>query len=372
MTNGTSSVYSKLVNPLICLAIIIGILYYGQVVLKPLALSCLLAILLISPCRFFEKQGFPRGIAALISLVIAITVFAIIFYIISTSIISFRDDLPQMKQNINASIHQMQNWAQTQLHLSTEKMQELMKSSTSNVIPKTSYIVNTTLTTVSTAIFISILIMIQTFLLILYRSLIVRFFIMIFSKEHGAVIYELFVKMRYVIRSYIVGLFIEMLIIAIAYCSVLLFLGVKYALLLGIIGAVLNIIPYLGILMACIMSALITLTTNSPSTVMWMIISLILIHMLDTNVLMPKIVGSKVKINALSTIVGVIIGTALWGIPGTFMAVPIMAILKLVFEQVEELKPFAVLMGDDSQVTSASGIMIRRISNRVRPKRQKK
>jgi predicted PurR-regulated permease PerM len=372
MTNGTTSVYAKLVNPLLCVAITLGLLYYGQVVLKPLALSCLLAILLISPSRFFEKQGFPRGIAALMSLVMAIAIFAMIFYVISNSIISFRDDLPQMKANIDASIHQMQNWAQTRMHVSTEKMQEFMKSSTSNVIPKTSYIVNTALTTVSTAVFISILIMIQTFLLILYRSLIVRFFIMIFAREHSGVIYELFVKMRYVIRSYIVGLFIEMLIVAVAYCSVLFFLGVKYALLLGIIGAVLNIIPYLGILMACALSTLITLTTNSPSTVLWMIIAFIIIHMLDTNVLMPKIVGSKVKINALAAIVGVIIGTTMWGIPGTFMAVPIMAILKLIFEEVEQLQPFAVLMGDDTQVGSASGIVIKRISRTMRSKTKKK
>jgi predicted PurR-regulated permease PerM len=372
MTNGTTSVYSKMVNPLLCAAILLGLLYYGQVVLKPLALSGLLAILLVSPSRFFEKQGFPRGIAALISLVMAITIFAFIFLIISNSIISFRDDLPQMKANIDASIRQMQNWLQTRLHVSTEKMQELMKTSTSNVIPKTSYIINTALTTVSTAIFISILIMIQTFLLILYRGLIVRFFIMIFAKEHSEMIYELFVKMRYVIRSYIVGLFIEMLIVAVAYCSVLFFLGVKYALLLGIIGAILNIIPYLGIIMACFLSTLITLTTNSPSTVMWMIVAFIIIHMLDTNVLMPKIVGSKVKLNALAAIVGVIIGTALWGIPGTFMAVPIMAIMKLVFEQVEQFMPFAVLMGDDTQVSSASGMVIKRISHRVRGRTQKK
>jgi predicted PurR-regulated permease PerM len=363
----TSSLYAKLAAPLICFAILTGLFYYGQDVLKPLALSGLLAILLTSPSRFFERQGFPRGVAALISLIFALAVFIFVFYFISNSVISFRDDLPQMKQSINASIHELEGWAQRRLHISTAKMQDLMKSSTSKVIPKTSAIVNTALTTVSAMVFVLILIMIQTFLLLLYRGLIVSFFVTLFAEQHSGVIYSMFVKVRFVIRSYIMGLFLEMLVVAVAYCGVLFLLGVKYALLLGIIGAILNIIPYLGIFMACVLSTLITLTTNSPGTVLWMIISLIIIHMLDSNVLMPKIVGSKVKINALATIVGVIAFTALWGIPGTFMAVPLMAMLKVVFEEVPAFRPFAILMGDDAQV-APSPFMIRRIRHRVKRK----
>lgn len=361
----TSSVYARLVNPLICFAIVLTFLYYGQEVLRPFALACLLAILLTSPSRFFERQGFPRGVAALMSLIFAIAGFIFVFYFISNSIISFRDDLPQMKQNINASIHQLEAWVQQQLHVSTEKMQDLMKSSTSKVIPQTSYLVNTAVATVSTMIFLSILIMIQTFLLLLYRGLIVSFFVTLFAEEHSGVIYGMFVKIRFVIRSYIMGLFIEMAIIAVAYSGALFFLGVKYAFLLGVIGAILNIIPYLGIFMACVLSTLITLTTNAPSTVLYMIICLILIHMMDTNLLLPKIVGSKVKINALATIFGVIIGTALWGIPGTFLAVPMMAIMKVVFEEVPAFKPFAVLMGDDAQVSAGSRFMIRKFRQQV-------
>ncbi|MFL5773670.1 MAG: AI-2E family transporter, partial [Flavisolibacter sp.] len=144
------------------------------------------------------------------------------------------------------------------------------------------------------------------------------------------------------------------------------------ALLLGVIGAILNIIPYLGIFMACILSTLITLTTNSPSTVVWVIVSLIIIHMLDSNILMPRIVGSKVKINALATIVGIITGSALWGIPGTFMAVPIMAVMKVAFEEIDPFRPFAILMGDDVTVTSMSRPVLHKIARSVRRQPVKK
>jgi predicted PurR-regulated permease PerM len=164
-----------------------------------------------------------------------------------------------------------------------------------------------------------------------------------------------------------------MIIIAIAYCSAFLFLGVRYALLLGVIGAIVNIIPYLGVIITCVLTALITLTTNSPSTVLWSVVSIIIIHMLDTNILMPRIMISRVNINALTSIVGVITGSALWGLPGTFMAMPILAVLKVVFEEVEPLRPFAVLMGDDSdEGKSFSKPVINKISRSVRGKKAKK
>ena len=372
MTNGTTSVYSKLVNPLICLAITIALLYYGQAILKPLALSALLAIVLTSPSRFFEKQGFPRAISALMVLLFAVVIFFLVFYVIVNAIVSFRDDLPQMKENINASVQQMSEWAKPRLAVTTQKMQEIVKASAANIVPKTSYIVNQALTTVSSVIIIGILIIIQTFLLLLYRGLIVNFFLHLFSEKHSLVISDLFLQMRYVVRGYISALFIEMLIVAAANCSMMFALGIKYALLLGILSAVLNIIPYLGIVMGIGLSAIISLTTNTPVTVLWMSVGLIVIHMLDTNVLMPNLVGAKVKINALATIVGVIIGTTIWGVLGTFMAVPILAIMKLVFEAVPEWRPFALLMGDDNDLTSVSRKAFRHISTKVRSTRQKK
>jgi putative permease len=163
-----------------------------------------------------------------------------------------------------------------------------------------------------------------------------------------------------------VGLFIEMLVVAAANCAAFYILGVKYALLLGIIAAILNIVPYLGIFSACVLCTLITFTTNSLSTVIGVIISLIIIHMIDSNILMAKIVGSKVKLNALASIIGVVFFSATWGLVGTFLAIPIMAILKVIFDDVEAFRPFAILMGDDSAVQSASKPVLKKIVSTVR------
>jgi predicted PurR-regulated permease PerM len=369
-SSSLSNVFAKLVNPLLCVIMLLVLVYVGQEILKPLAFSCFIALLLISPSRFFERQGFPRGVSALICLILGLLVFLVVFYFISNSIASFREDLPLMIQNINQSIQQLEQWIQKTFHVSRQEVHTIVENSTDKVLPSTSSIVNQTFTTVTGLFFIGIIIFITTFLLLLYRGLILLFFLRLFSDEYAERIHTIFTKIRFVIRSYIVGLMIEMIIVAIAYCAVLFSLGVKYALLLGVIGAILNIIPYLGIFLACILTTLITLTTNSPSTVLWVLVSFIIIHMIDSNILMTKIVGSKVKLNALTTIVGVITGSALWGIPGTFMAVPIMAVMKVTFEEIEPFHPFAILMGDDSEVKSLSRPVINRLARTVKRKKR--
>jgi predicted PurR-regulated permease PerM len=371
-SSSTSMIFAKLVNPLLCIIIIFALLYLGREILSPLAFACLIALLLITPCKFFERQGFPRGAAALISMLLASIFFVVIFYFISNSIVSFRKDLPLMIENINESIRQLELWAQKTFHISQENMKTFVEDSTNDMLPSTSSIVNQTVNTVTNLLFRSILLFITTFLLLLYRGLIIKFFITLFAEEFTKNINVVFSRIQFVIRSYIIGLLIEMVIIAAAYCSVFFFLGVKYAFLLGVIGAILNIIPYLGVIITCVLTALITLTTNSPSTVLWSVVSLIIIHMLDTNILMPRIMVSKVNINALAAIIGVVIGSALWGLPGTFMAMPIMAIMKVVFEEVEPLRPFAILMGDDTEVKSLSKPVINRIARSVSRKTTKK
>ena len=365
----TSVIFAKLVNPLLCFVLILGILYVGKGIFVPFAFSCLLAILLVSPSRKLESLGLPRGLAALICLLLAIVVFAVVFYFISSSVVSFRKDFPLMLQNMQQAIFGIQTWLQEKFNLSTEKVQEIVRSSTSDVLPKTSVLVNTALSTVSGAFLTGVIVFLQAFLLLLYRSLIIRFFVALLADAYSTHVYNIMDRIRYVIRSYIFGLFIEMLAVAAAYCGALFIIGVKYALLLGVIGALLNLIPYLGIFVACILTALVTFTTNSSSAVLWSVISILVIHLTDANILLPKIVGSKVKLNALATIMGVIIGHVVWGIPGMFLAVPGMAILKVLFEDITPFNPLAILMSDEEEAVPGKPV-IKRVVKAIAKKKK--
>jgi predicted PurR-regulated permease PerM len=183
---------------------------------------------------------------------------------------------------------------------------------------------------------------------------------------------EILLESKGIVQKYMLGLIIEMGIIAILNSTILLIIGVKYAIFLGVFSAILNIIPYVGIFTGILFTSLVTLTTSAHlSDIVWIVISFEIIHFLDANILMPKIVGSKVKINALITILGVVIGGTLLGLAGIFLALPTIAILKVIFDRIDEMKPWGALMGDDTDPAGAI-LVYKKIPKIILHKKKKK
>jgi predicted PurR-regulated permease PerM len=151
-----------------------------------------------------------------------------------------------------------------------------------------------------------------------------------------------------IIKSYLVGLLIQISYITILLGGILFFIGIKHAILIGAIFAVLNLIPYVGALIGNIIGVLLTLSSSQE---MWPVFAVLgtiaFVQFLDNNILMPRIVGSKVKINALITIVGVIVAGALAGVSGMFLSLPVIAVMKIIFDRTEMLKQWGVLLGDE-------------------------
>jgi predicted PurR-regulated permease PerM len=157
---------------------------------------------------------------------------------------------------------------------------------------------------------------------------------------------DVLLNTKKIIQSYVVGLFIEFIVIAILNSLGLLMIGIRYAFLLGIIGALLNFIPYLGALIAASIYMLIAFITMPPIYVLYVLIMYGIIQVIDNNFLIPRIVASRVQINALASIVSVIIGGAIWGIPGMFLSIPLIAIVKVVCDHVDSLNAWGFLLGD--------------------------
>jgi predicted PurR-regulated permease PerM len=125
-------------------------------------------------------------------------------------------------------------------------------------------------------------------------------------------------------------------------------IGAPYAALLGILGAILNLIPYIGGIVQLIFSALVIYSnTASFPLLMWAVVVLMVVQFIDNNIFVPWIIGTKVQLNSLISIVGVLIGGALAGMGGMFLSIPALAICKVIFDRVDDLKPWGRLFGTD-------------------------
>lgn len=323
----------------------------GEELIIPLVFALLFSILLLPLVRMFEvKLKVGRGAASGIASILFIIGLIVIFYTIGSQISNLSKDWPLFQNQLQTSLSDLQNWIAAKFNYNVEKQKNYINNATSNVISGgTSYIGSTLLSVTSLMLFI-VLTLIYTFFMLLYRAPLLKFLIALVNEEHNKIVCDVVSNIQVVIRKYILGLLFEMLIVA-SLCWISFgIMGIKYFILLGLITAVFNIVPYVGIFTALLLSALITFATTGISTqLLLVVITIVCIHLIDSNILLPFIVGSKVSINALVTVIGVVAGEMIWGLPGMFLSVPMIAMAKIICDRVEPLKPWAILLGHEKK-----------------------
>lgn len=340
--------YTKLAMVLISLIALFYIAIWGKTFLAPLIFALLFAVLLLPVAGFIEKKfRFPRSIASLVSVLLLVGSLAGLFYLVGSQISSLADDWPQFKQQVLSSVNTLQQWISTRFHVRIKQQNNYVNNATSSLLQTGSSMIGDALVSLSSLVLFLVFIMIDTFFLLYYRRLIVRFLVAVFKEENAVIVYDIIAQIQTRIRQYILGLVLEMVIVAAATCLALWILGVKYAILLGLLTGLFNIIPYIGIFTATLLSTLVTFATAGAAKLLLVIGTILGIHLIDSNVLLPVIVGSKVRVNALITVLAVIIGEAVWGIPGTFLALPVVAIAKIICDRIDSLKPWGMLFGDE-------------------------
>lgn len=342
--------YFRFTMILLMLALITLAIYFGGDLIVPIGLAMLIAILLMPVCQFFERKGIPAIPAILLTLSLAVVFVGGIIYFLSSQIVSFFNDFDQIKQGVNTHLHTVQGWIKQRFGLSFREQQTMANDMLSSMKSSGQGAIGSTFSSLMDMLTMLTLLPIYTFLLLCYRHLIKQFLIDVFAPTPKREVAAILEESRVVIQSYMTGLLIELAIVATINAIGFLVLGIKYAIFLAVFAAILNILPYIGMLIASIFCMLITVTTSkSLLEPVWVLVVLLIVQFIDNNIIMPRVVGSKVKLNALMTIVGVLIGGALCGISGMFLSIPAIAILKIIFDRIETLKPWGNLLGEESK-----------------------
>ena len=340
--------YKKLSFNLITLALLGMFLYLGQDILVPIFFSILLSILLLPVVKVLQYIKFPKVIAIILSILVSLLLIAGIFYMLSHQISLFLNDLDSIKERLGELSHSLQGWIDDKFNITTAKQNKYLKETAENIKDSGPGMVGKTVGTLTGILSYVVFLPVYTFLILYYRDLIKKFLVSVFKGGKPEQVEEILYESRIIGQYYVLGLSMEMAIVFTLNCIGFLIVGIQYAVFLALVAALLNLIPYIGMLVASAFSMLITLvTTDSTGDVLWVGAVLGAVQLIDNNFLMPLIVGNKVRINALVTIVGVVIGGALCGVSGMFLAIPGIAVLKVIFDRVEELKPWGMLLGDD-------------------------
>ncbi|WCT14922.1 AI-2E family transporter [Mucilaginibacter jinjuensis] len=341
--------YLKLASVLFSLIAMVYIVIVAKEILSPVIFSCLFSILLLPFAAWLEnKLHLPRSAASMLAVLCLLACIGGLLYVIGSQISNLASDWPQFQDQLHKTQDDIMNWIRSSFHVTKHKQLTFVANTTNKVVASGGSVVGATLLSLSSVLLFLVFTFIYTFFFLLYRKLIMKFFESVFQEENKKLVHDIIEKVQFIIRKYIIGLLIEMAIVATVVSVAFMLLGVKYAILLGLITGLFNIIPYLGIFTALVVSSAVTLATSpSQGTVIYVMITLVITHLIDSNVLLPMVVGSKVRINALVTVLGVIIGEMVWGIPGMFLSIPVIAVLKIIFDRVESLQSWGIILGDE-------------------------
>lgn len=313
-------------------------------ILAPIAFSVIIAILLNPLVNKLHHKKVPRVLSIAIALFIALIAVFGILYFITSQLMNFGEALPQLKEKFYQHFSEVQQWAAANLKLPVEKQHKALN----DALNSSQALVGKTLGGALGMLGFFVLLPIYVFLLLFYKTLMINFLHEVFAEENAGQVSEVLGETKSAIQSYMVGLLLEALVIAILNSTALLICGVPYAILLGVIGALLNMLPYIGGIIAIALPVLISAVTKEGfTTPIAVVASYTVIQFIDNNFLVPFLVSSRVKINAFFSIVVVLLGGALWGVSGMFLSIPFVAILKIIFDRLPEMKPWGKLLGDE-------------------------
>lgn len=339
--------YARLALILFAVALILLFMWFGKSLLVPLFFSFLVAILLHPVTLFFERKRFPRALAAVTTLIIFMILVLGLFYFFSHQVVRLSRDLPSLQAKVLEKWEDIQSWISNKYHITNTEQVAYMNKSAAGILNTTMNSVATTFVGIAETLVLTIFFFIFTFFILQYRRLLMKFVVELFDDSHNDRVNGVISRIRSLINSYVLGLLTEMSVVAILIFTSLLIIGVKYALLISIMAAVFNIIPYLGIYFCMAVAMLITAATGSTGNVVAVGIVFLVTHFADANVILPHVVGGKMKMNPFITILVVLIGHLIWGIPGMFLFIPLTAIIRLISEEVPGMKPWATLIGEE-------------------------
>ncbi len=339
--------YFRATVTLFGIMIFVYLLFVLKGILIPLAFALMMAILLNPFVNKLQQKKIPKILSIIIALILTILLFTGIMYFISSQIAKFSNEMPVLEKKIVELFSHFKIWLRDNFSISLAKQNEMLSEAGDNLKP----LIGQTLGSVLGTLSVLVLLPIYTFLMLFYKTLILNFLYEIFAEKHSSKVGVVLKQTKSAIQSYMIGLLIESLVVAVLNSTALLILGVKYPILLGVVGAILNLLPYIGGIIAIALPIIIaTITKDGYSTQIGILIAYMVIQFIDNNILVPRIVSSKVKINALVSLVIVLLGGAVWGVSGMFLSIPFIAVLKIIFDRIDDLKPWGKLLGDEVPV----------------------
>ncbi len=339
----------KINQNLLFLVLLTVVLYYGRPILIPLVFAIMLAMLMAPLCRWLDARGLPRGASSFICILILLLVFLGMIAILMAQLSGFIQDLPLFEQKTNEMLVSIQLFIEKQFNIPTSQQAEMITRETKNISQSLGSYFSSVLRSSMQLVLNLVITLVFTFLMLFHKERYYSFFLQFSYGETEEQKHGVLNSISLVAQQYLKGRAISIVVMFILYLVSLWTLGIKGALLLAAVAALVNILPYIGPVLAAVIPFFIALVTEeSWQPAFWLLLSFFVIQAIDNYFLTPYFLGGEVSLSALSTFIAIICGGFIWGVAGMILFIPMLSIAKIIFDYVPRWQPYSFLIGDES------------------------
>lgn len=345
--NQDGTLGQAIVFNLLAIVLVIFVLYTMQSILLPILFAILLAVTLFPIGKRLERIGFNRALASLTALIVGIILFSALSYLLVSQTINISKDATAIVDKIEKVLVQGEDWVVETFDISRTELLKRGREQLNKAIPTIGGFVSGFFGSVGSFLSLGILVPLLIFFFLYYRDFFKEFVLRAFHKAPKDKVSETWGKMYDVLQSYLGGMVIVMSIIAALNTIGLWVLGIEYAWFFGVLASVLMLLPYIGIAIGSLFPALFALATKDSY---WYAIGVIawfqIVQAFEGNLITPNIVGGKISLNPLVSILSIFLFSMLFGFAGLILALPLTAIIKVIFDAVPQLRPYGFLLSE--------------------------
>ncbi len=336
----------RFASVLFIISMILLVVILAKNILVPLAFALLLSYLFYPIVWRLERAGLHRILSILLVIVVAIAVVAAVVYFFSMKIVSVQIDLNELKDKIVDESGSPSRIIEQKFGVNMRSMEYYFDQGTHKIISTITASGSKVFTTTATTIFQIFILPVFTFFILFYRTKNAHFILKLTGRKNRKKTVKIMREVTTVTSRYLAGLLGVVLILSVLNSTGLTIIGVPHPVVLGVGAALLNLIPYFGTLLGALIPLVYVLISipDPIHIIIQVIIMFIIVQFLENNIITPNIVGNNVRLNALTIILGLLVGNLIWGIAGMLVVIPFIAILKIVMRNIESLKPFAYLL----------------------------
>ena len=367
--------YIKYFAVLSSVVLTVYILILGKSILSPIMTAFILALLLRPLSSRMERFKIPRGFSSILSIVAIFIVLFGLSYFFSSQVGNISRDMDSLGERMNEIIDRGHSMMEDNFGIKQQQQSQYLKNSLNTFLKGSTSFFTSTVTATAGFLTAFFLFLFALFFFLYYRRFFVSFVYKLFSFKNHDKVRDTIIKIELVVRSYILGLFTVILIIAVLNTTGLMLLGIQHAVFFGALAAVLTIIPYIGIFIGSLLPIIFALVTKDS---LWYPVGVALVfwfvQFLEGNFITPNIVGGRVSINPFAAIVALFIGGMIWGPIGMILSIPVLAMLKVIFDAIDSMKPYGFLLGnppDEDTLENERTNLKRIISSRKQKAKEK-